>query len=130
MRRWIGIHGGRPYRAIMSRMARRTRAEGLHLDRARDTVDELFLTRPAGSNDARSRNLIESADVDDDTCRIMVKDLCSAGKKINQKKAVDVNDILGTADRVLIEERTEEVLRALNAMNAEGKIPKPGGTQH
>lgn len=55
-----------------------------------------------------------------------MKGLRVAAKNINPKKAVDVDGILGTAVRVLIEERAEEVLRALNAMNAEGKIPKPG----
>lgn len=34
--------GGGRSRATMSRMARRTRTEGLHVDRARDIVDELF----------------------------------------------------------------------------------------
>ena len=112
---------GRPYRVIMSRMARRTRTEGLHVDRIRDIVDELFLTRPTGSNDGRSRNLNEGGDVDNDGCRIMVENLRDAGKRINQKKAVGADGIAGTAVRVLIEEL--EVLRALNAVNTEGKIP-------
>jgi hypothetical protein len=60
------------------------------VDRVRDIVDEFFLTRPTGSSDTRSRYLNEDADVDDDGCRIMVKDLRGASKKINPKKAVGV----------------------------------------
>lgn len=78
----------------MSTMARKTRKEGLHMDRARDIVDKLFLTRPTGSNDARSRNLSEGGG---DGCRIMVEDLRDAGKKINPKKVVGVDSIPGTA---------------------------------
>ena len=73
---------GRPYRAIMSRMPRRMRTEGLHVDRARDILDALFLTIATGS---RSRNLNEDGD---DGCRVMVEDLRDAGKKINPKNPV------------------------------------------
>jgi hypothetical protein len=107
----------------MFRMARRTRTECLHMDRARDIIDEFFLTRPTGSSDARSRNLNEGGDVNDDGCRIMMEDLRNAGKRINPEKAVGVGSIPGTAVRVLIEERAEKVLRVLNGVNAKGKIP-------
>ena len=73
---------GRPYRAIMSRMPRRMRTEGLHVDRARDILDALFLTIATGS---RSRNLNEDGD---DGCRVMVEDLRDVGKKINSKNPV------------------------------------------
>ena len=59
---------GRPYRAIMFRMPRRMRTEGLHVDSARDILDALFLTIATGS---RSRNLNEDGD---DGCRIMVEE--------------------------------------------------------
>lgn len=69
------------------------------MDKTRDIVDELFLTGATGSNDARSKNLSEGDDVDDDGCRIMVEHLRDAGKKINPKKAVGVHGIRGTAIR-------------------------------
>ncbi|XP_071856548.1 uncharacterized protein [Bombus fervidus] len=105
----------RMIRDAKKRMARTTRTEGLYVDRARDIVDELFLTRPTGSNDARSRNLSKGGDVDDDGCRIMVEDLRDASKKINSKKAVGVDGIPGTGLSKVWEHKfkglIEEILR-------------------
>lgn len=37
---------GKPYRAVVSRMALRVGTDGLHVDKIRSIVDEVFLTRP------------------------------------------------------------------------------------
>ena len=47
---------GRPYRTVMSRMARRVQTDGLNLNRVRSIVDELFLMRPMESKDRIVRN--------------------------------------------------------------------------
>jgi hypothetical protein len=71
--------GGKQYKRITGRLSIK--------------IDVLFLTRPTRSNDARSRNMNDGGDADDDGCRIMVEDLRDTGKKINSKKAVCVDDI-------------------------------------
>lgn len=82
---------------ILDIMARRVQTDGLYMDRARAIVDELFLTRPIESRDARSRDRNEEDEVGDDgCCRITLKDLRDACTKINPKKAVGVDGIAGT----------------------------------
>lgn len=65
---------GRPYRAVMSRMALRVGTDGLHVDKVRSIVDEIFLTRPMERRQGTSRNRNGGEEGSDDY-RITEKDL-------------------------------------------------------
>ena len=105
--------------AIMSRITRRVRTDGLHVDSVRSIVDELFLTRPMESRDRIVRD--SNGDDGERDYRITEEDLLDACSKINPNKAVGVDGITETAFKV--EKRMDKVLRVLNTVNNIRKIP-------
>jgi hypothetical protein len=87
---------GRPYRAVMSTTALRVGTDGLHVDKVRSLVDELFLTRPIERRQGTSKNR-NGGEEGGDNYRITEEDLIDVCRKINPNKAVSVNGIPGTA---------------------------------
>jgi hypothetical protein len=88
--------GRRAYRAVMSTTALRVGTDGLHVDKVRSIVDELFLTRPIERRQGTSKNR-NGGEEGGDNYRITEEDLIDVCRKINPNKAVSVNGIPGTA---------------------------------
>ena len=127
---------GRPYRASMSRMPRRMRTEGLHVDRARDILDALFLTIATGS---RSRNLNEDGDDGAGLCwrtsgtlaRRLIRRILYAG--------VPQGSILGSLLWNLVYDGLLKVLKSMSHLNGVAfvgdlavilVVPKQEGCDH
>jgi hypothetical protein len=111
---------GKAVQGDHDQLARKTRMDGLHVDKVRTIVDELFLTS--------SRNFIfrigESISMGESegNCLITEEALLNAGAWINTNKAVGMNGIPGTAVKELIEKRKDKMMKALNAVNVSGRI--------
>jgi hypothetical protein len=81
---WIGTHGGRLYRAIISKIARKVPTDGLHVNKVEKNVDELFQTRP--TEQIRIADDECNSDDGEDNTLITEYDLLVAITKINPKK--------------------------------------------
>lgn len=104
-----------------SKITRRVRTDGFHVNKIRTIGDELFITRPT-ENFMTVDGSTNSRDGEGE-CEITEEASLGAGARINPNKAVNVDSIPGLAVRELVEKRTDKMLRVLNAVGNSGRIP-------